>query len=166
MPFSTDVRVPRDVEPVFPPFCARCLSDRPGLMTFYGSRFSWGQLFFFWLWLLRKRVRCEVPICDRCRPAVRWRKRLELLLMVGLTSAVVVSIYPWLRQLDLGRQWNKLIVLVAVVVGLLPYILWSIFRPPAFDLTVKDDVVDYEFGNEGYADRFVAANADQVVEVG
>lgn len=151
---------------MFPPLCVRCLSDRPGLMPFAGSRFSWGQVFFFWLWLLRKRVRCEVPVCDRCRPAVRRRKALELLLLVGVTAGVVVAIYPWLKDLDLGRQWSKLIVLAAVLVGMLPYILWSVLCPPAFDLTVKEDVVDYEFASEDYARRFVEANADEVVDVG
>jgi len=163
MGLSTDISMPRDVEPVFPPMCARCLSDRPGLVTFYGSRFSWGQVWFVWLWLLRKRVRCEVPICDDCRPAVKRRRGLELLLLVGVTASVVVTIHPWLDQLDLGRQWNKLIVLASVVVGLLPYLIWSVFRPPVFDLTVKEDLVEYEFANEAYAQRFFDANEDQVV---
>ena len=166
MPLSTDVSLPRDAEAVFPPRCVGCLSDRPELVTFHGSRFTWGRVFFFWLWLLRKRVRCEVPICSDCRPAVRRRKFVELLLLVGVASGVVVTIYPWLQTLDLGRQGSKLIALAAVLVGWLPYIVWSIFRPPLFDLTVGEDLVDYEFANADYAERFVEANEDQVVDVG
>ena len=85
---------------------------------------------------------------------------------MGVASGVIVTIYPWLQTLDLGRQGSKLIALAAVLVGWLPYIVWSIFRPPLFDLTVGEDLVDYEFANADYAERFVEANEDQVVDVG
>ena len=166
MPLSTDVTMPKDVDAVFPPLCVGCLSDRPGLVAFHGSRFTWGRVFFAWLWLLRKRVRCEVPICDGCRPAVSRRKWVELLLLVGVASGVGVMIFPWVQSLDLGRQWSRLIVLAAVLLGWLPYIVWSVFRPPLFDLTVRAELVEYEFASEEYARRFVEANEAQVVDVG
>ncbi|MEC7724394.1 MAG: hypothetical protein VYD05_02690 [Planctomycetota bacterium] len=166
MPLSTDVTMSRDVEAVFPPLCVGCLSDRPGLVAYHGSRFTWGRVFFAWLWLLRKRVRCEVPICDGCRHAVHRRKWVELLLLVGVASGVVAMIFPWVQSLDLGRQWSRLIVLAAVLLGWLPYIVWSVFRPPLFDLTVRAELVEYEFASEEYARRFVEANEAQVVDVG
>ena len=52
------------------------------------------------------------------------------------------------------------------VVGWLPYIVWSVFRPPLFDLTVRAELVEYEFASEEYARRFVEANEAQVVDVG
>jgi len=160
MPLSTDITLSKHVEPVFPPVCVRCLAGDPGVVKYSASRFSWAEVFFIWLWLFRKRVRHEVPVCDACRPAVRWRKALELTVLLGATAVAVVFLYPWLKQFDLGRQWNKLIVLAVVVVALLPYFLWSVARPPAFDMTVGDDEVEFEFANEDYAHLFFEANYD------
>lgn len=165
MPFSTDIALRREAEPRFPSQCVRCLADDPDRMKFSGSRFSWAEVFFFWLWLFRKRVRVEVPVCDACRPAVRWRKWLELAVLLGATIPAVVLLYPWLKQFDLGRQWNKLIVLAVVVVALMPYFLWSVLRPPAFDITVRDEVVEYEFANADYAALFWEQNQEMVEHV-
>ena len=46
-----------------------------------------------------------------------------------------------------------------------PYFVWSVLRPPLFDMTVKKDVVDYEFADRGYAALFWQANQDDVVSV-
>lgn len=165
MPFSADITLPREVEPRFPSRCVRCLGDVDRTMEYRGSRFSWSEVLFVWVWVFRDRVVCEVPVCDACRPALRGRKRLELAVLVGVAAPVAGLLYPWLRQYELGRQWDKLITVAVGCAAVSPYFVWSVLRPPAFDMSVRRDVVQYEFASEGYATLFVADNAAHVVEV-
>ena len=159
MPLAIDVRLPRDQEAVFPAACCCCLTKYPEHQVLFSRRrFRWVEAFFFWLWLFRKPFRCEVPVCERCRPRVRRQKRLEMVALIVITGVAFVVIVPWFRSMGLGRQWQKLAMLAAIVVIGFPYFWWSLMRPPAFDLTVGDGWVEYEFANVDYAERFFDAN--------
>jgi hypothetical protein len=159
MPLSTDIRLPKDREPVFPEHCCRCFADEPEhTLRFSASRFSWSQLFFFWVWLFRKSVKHDVPVCDGCRGKVRRRKWLEWLLYIVVVGAAVVLMQPWLKSMELSRQWQKIALIGGVFVCALPVILWSVLRPPAFDMTVGEDHIEYEFANLRYAMLFVLFN--------
>lgn len=156
---STDIRLPKEQEPVFPPQCCRCLAEEPEHMVrFSASRFSWAQLFFFWVWLFRKRVRHHVPICAKCRTPVRWRKFVEVVVLITVVWLAVAIVVPWIKSFGLNRQWQKLATYGGAFVFAIPYILWWVFRPPAFDMTVGDDYVEYEFANGRYARRFAESN--------
>ncbi len=165
MPFSVDVALPKVIEPSFPPVCVGCREEAPRTMRFRGSRFSWAELLFVWLWLFRKREQRDVPVCEACRPVVRRRRWLEAGLLVAATWLAMHFLYPWLKEQDLGRQWNKLILLAVVFAAMFPYFVWSVLRPPLFDMKVKKDVVDYEFADRGYAALFWHANQGDVVSV-
>ena len=158
MPLSTDITLPRDVTPAFPQHCVGCLGEASGHMQFRGSRSSLAGLAFFWTRILSRRVRCEVPTCDRCRAGMRRRRWLELSVLLGVAAPVVAVGLPLLKQYDLGRQWDKLIIVAVGCVAVAPYFVWSVLRPPAFDMTVRRDVVEYEFANEHYAALFELAN--------
>tara|TARA_R110002073_G_scaffold89097_2_gene211339 strand:+ start:366 stop:944 length:579 start_codon:yes stop_codon:yes gene_type:complete len=160
MPMSTDVRLPREQEPVFPPQCCRCLAEDPEhRVRFSASRFSWAQVFFVWVWLFRKSIKHEVPACGACRGPMRRRKWLELLAFVGVGVLAMSIVIPWVQSMGLNRQWRKLVGIGVAIVIAIPYIIWCVIRPPAFDMTVKEDYVEYEFANGIYARRFAECNS-------
>ncbi|MFT4514526.1 MAG: hypothetical protein ACI91B_003237 [Planctomycetota bacterium] len=159
MPMSTDISLPKEQEPVFPPLCCRCLaSDPEHKVRVSASRFSWAQLFFVWIWLFRKSVKHEVPLCDACRGPVRWRKSLEILVLVAVAVLALTFVVPWIKSMGLSRQWQKIATYGGAFVFAIPYILWCVFRPPAFHMTVGDEHVEYEFADEDYAMQFAACN--------
>jgi hypothetical protein len=165
VPLSIDVTLPKDAAPEFPSVCVGCCAQTSRFMRFRGSRFAWAELLFVWSWLFRKREKRDVPVCSSCRPVVRRRRWLEAGLLVAATWPAVSLLYPWLKEHDLGRQWNKLILLAVVFAAMFPYYVWSVLRPPLFDMTVRKDMVEYEFATRRYAEQFLLANADAVVQV-
>ena len=158
MAFALDVTLPKGEQAEFPPRCVRCLEQPDGAVKFAGRAFSWWDLLWAWMFLFQKPVKVEVPVCRACRARVRWRRWLDRLVYLVVTVVVIWLVYPYLRQLDLGRQWSKLAALAAVLVALLPWLVIAVLFPPAFDLTVHKEDVDYEFANARYAADFYLAN--------
>ncbi len=161
MAFSIDVKLPRDVVPVFPDACCGCGRAQPGdSVTVKGRRIRWAELFLPWLWFVGKRVRVTVPTCAACRPRVLASRHWNTaLLLVNLVIAVPFAM-PLAKSCGFARGTTKVLGLAFVFVGLLPYVLWSIFRPPLFDITVWKDHIDYEFGYRPYAVDFLHANEE------
>ena len=54
-------------------------------------------------------------------------------------------------------QW---VAVGLILFTLLPFFLFSIFKPPAFDITAYPDSVDYEFRCADYAKSFAELNED------
>ena len=159
MPMSTDIHLPRELEPSFPACCCRCLApDADHTARFSAMRFSWWQVVFVWCWWSRKRIRHEVPCCGACRAAIRRRKWLEVIVFTSLVAASLVIMMPWLKSIGANRQWQKLGVFGGALVCWIPFLAWCVLRPPAFDMTVGDDHVTYEFANADYARMFAARN--------
>lgn len=159
MPMSTDVSLPRGSEPIFPSCCCRCLApDAEQTVRFSASRFSWWQVFFVWIWWFRKAVRHEVPCCAECCPSIRRRKWLELIVYASLLVVSLAVVMPWLKSMGASRQWQKIGVFGGAMVFGVPFFVWTVVRPPAFDMTVGDEHVEYEFANADYARMFADGN--------
>ncbi len=159
MPFSTDVRLPRRVDVSFPDLCCGCLRERPGdRYAVKARRFSWWELVFAWLWLTRRPVHCEVPMCTDClsrASRLRWLRRFVLLLCLAAGVALLIWVVP---SRGTARGTRRLIGLGMAALCVLPWGIWHMVRPPLFDVTVGKDHVDYEFANARYADAFRRAN--------
>jgi len=163
MVMSFDVKLPRDVQPVFPQHCCRCMAPSPDArMRFSASRFSWWQVLFVWLWWLRKPVRHEVPVCSDCRPRMRRRKVLEVLAIIAIAVVAILLVMPRMKDAGVGRQWQKLGAIAAFFVIGLPFFVMQAVWPPAFDMTVGEDEVEYEFGNHDFAAAFLVENAEHL----
>jgi hypothetical protein len=159
MSMSTDIRLPKEQEPVFPARCCRCLAGDPEhKVRVSASRFSWAQLFFVWTWLFRKPVKHEVPVCYACCGPVRRRKVVEMFVLVAVVVLAFMVVIPWMKAMGLNGQWQKIATYGGAFVFMIPYILWCVFMPPAFDMTVGDGYVEYEFADERYARMFVSDN--------
>jgi fatty acid desaturase len=166
MPMSTDVRLPRDKVPVFPDACCACGAAKPGdTVEWKGRRVRLAELLFPWLWFFGKRAVVKVPVCAACRPRVLATRRWLAVLLVVAIGLAMAFVFPLAKSFGFGRKTTKVIVLAMVVVVLLPYFLWSVLHPPAFDITVGKDHVDYEFASREYALRFRDANAASVLRV-
>ena len=159
MPMSTDVTLPRDATPVFPDFCCVCAAPRPGSwFEARGRRIHFAELLMPWLWFFGVRVTVNVPVCAGCRPgAIAGRRWAQVVMLLWLV-AVAALVLPWLDTLGLARGTKRLVGGLALLAGSAPVVLWWVLRPPAFDLTVGKQSIDYEFASRDYALRFLAAN--------
>ena len=160
MPMSTDVRLPRDATPVFPDFCCVCDAPRPGSsFDVKGRRIHWTELWMPWMWFFGKRVTVTVPVCAGCRPqAVAGRRWRTVVLLAWLLLVAAIAL-PWLDTLGLARGVKRFVGGIVLLVGAAPVIVWWVVRPPAFDLTVGKNSIDYEFASVDYGRRFRARNA-------
>ncbi len=160
MPMSTDVRLPRDATPVFPDFCCVCDAPRPGSsLDVKGRRIHWTELWMPWMWFFGKRVTVTVPVCAGCRPqAVAGRRWRTVVLLAWLLLVAAIAL-PWLDTLGLARGVKRFVGGLVLLVGAAPVIVWWVVRPPAFDLTVGKNSIDYEFASVDYGRRFRARNA-------
>ena len=135
MPLSTDVNLPRDHEVRFPSGCIQCNNDpdgstmrlRPHAASFLmisGSLFS-----------------VEIPACQHCTLQMGFRKSCLVLISIVVAFCVMLLVRPHLENFVPGsvRKW---IGIGLVLTSLVPFILYSAFYPPAFDVTVYTDSVD------------------------
>lgn len=151
---SHDVTLPKDQQPEFPDRCVACGTPSPD--SFYQAvtyAVSWWN---FWWIGIGKRSTVQVPACASCCRVMYLKRRVRLGIRgVSMVLAVVGAVYllqwyqgPFKKQIGMG-------------VGLflmLPVIIWEVFNPPHFDMTVESKTVDYEFLDRAYADEFVALN--------
>lgn len=157
MPLSTDVTLPRDATPVFPDRCIRCGQDEPGALWRFTRRTSyWWNFFVMWI---GRRHTVDVPCCPPCRTRLRIQRVVRGWSLLGATIAVLVVVIPALDEVD--RVLRKPIALGILLVVLAPVFLYQILYPPAFDTTVSNEFVDYEFGDAADAHEFHALNEDQ-----
>lgn len=160
MPLSTDVRLPRDLEPVFPDRCCVCGKPRPGDAILVARRtgFLWWDLLMPWLILARDPERRAAPACRPCRiRAVRYRRTQRLVLCLVAVAAGVVVV-PWVSSWGWSGGQSKLVGLLLVGAVVAPVIVCHAVWPRAFDLTVERRVIVYEFASAEYGEAFRAAN--------
>ena len=159
MQLALDITLPRDVEPVFPDACCACGRAKPGdTVAVKGRRINWAELFLPWLWFFGKRVRVTVPVCAACRPRLLASRRWNTLILVVNGLVAFSFAMPLAKSCGFGRGTTRMLTLAFGMVGLLPWLLWTIFHPVPFDITVHKDTIDYEFAHRGYAIEFFAAN--------
>lgn len=149
---STDVTLDRDRTPVFPARCVACgLPDPADTMRVTDTSGGW----LFGLFAIRHTV--DVPVCGPCRPGLVFQRRWRSLL---LWAAIVVGAVVGFAVLPLlGLPANRWTVLGVVVLFIIPFAVWIVVAPPAFDITVHQHTVEYEFRDPEYAAEFDKLNA-------
>ncbi len=155
MAFSTDVRLPRDREPVFPDRCVSCGRGEPGA-TF---RVRHRPIRWFSVMTIAPGGRRHVvhaPACDPCADRMGNRRIVSTVITIALVLLGVFLVVWLLGEYD--GPMRKLLGIAGALVALSPWILIEVFWPPAFDTTVFKDEVDYEFLDAEYADEFESLN--------
>ena len=156
MSLSTDVTLPRGVNPIFPDKCIVCHAKPDSAVRIAQNSQNGLIAFFMPLIMLFGWSRVEVPLCQSCKPRFRiqrWGRQI-------LCWALVIVLVWWL--VPQFRSWSGLTRKIAVgglvLIGLIPYVAWEVIWPRIFDTTARDDTVDYEFASAAYASEFAALN--------
>jgi hypothetical protein len=167
MPLSTDIRLPKSQTPVFPDACVVCSAEHPNHTVKIGTdAIGWWTIATLWF---GPRFSVRVPACKSCAVRLQLRRWSAFLLTGVLAYLVLVHLGPLITpHVPAGlRKWA---LVAAVIICLLPLLLWEALFPPSMELTAYTDEVDYEFRDAGYALQFMMlnnndwyqANADQL----
>jgi hypothetical protein len=154
MPWSTDIRLPKTITPIFPDRCVACGMPSPGRLLRVGTNaIGWWTLAF---WTFGARFTVEVPACDPCKKHMIFQRWFRLAVFC-LFVVIGVGVASYL----LGSFQSVLNRWLAMGIGLVcasPYFLWELLSPRPIDLSAHTDTVDYEFRDEAYADEFAILN--------
>jgi len=154
MPLSTDVKLPRDVEPVWPDACVRCGGPNHGHTTKLCTRtIGWWT---YLLWIFGRMHSVRVPACERCAWRIQFGRVVAFLIIVAI-SVAGVALAMWLLSDDGGPAKRWLAMGVALL-GIAPFVLWQVFFPPAIDITCYSETIEYEFRDGMYAMAFALLN--------
>ena len=154
MPLSTDVKLSKDVQPVFPDRCVSCDRDQPDEnIKICTHSIGWHTLLF---WSFGKRFCVNVPVCFQCKKSMRMQRFFSLLINFLF---IVIGVYVAVYLLDSYEgSFKKWLVMGIAVICILPLITWEIFFPPSIELTAYSETVDYQFKNSDYAEEFAEFN--------
>ncbi|MBI5549487.1 MAG: hypothetical protein HY901_36840 [Deltaproteobacteria bacterium] len=141
---------------VFPDRCVVCGREHPGNAVRVSSKATgWYTIVF---WMAGSKFTVDVPACQVCGRAFLRQRRLR---MVATWAATLVGVLLALRVLrhyeGSGKSW---LAMGLALLAISPWFLWQMFSAPAFDLTVGDKKVDYEFRDQVYASEFAELNGE------
>ena len=154
MALSTDVKLPRDRRPEWPPGCVGCGSagTEPLPLSTRGASIMANLLSS-----RGKKVSLEVPACPACARRIRRRDRLEAW---GMPLTILAGAFAgqFLLAPRLEGFWAPASVVACALVAYAPLVLGRIFWAPVFAISADDDSIDYEFVSEDHAREFAALN--------
>jgi hypothetical protein len=152
------VTLPKSVKPKFPAACVECSAPPTTTLRIASESTGWWAFFpGMYLYALLTGRTIQVPACDACIRQLRRERRLRKLVgWVFIIAGIAVGMWLFHDWTGLARRFA--IITVTVVIAL-PYIAWEVFFPPAVDITVTDNNVEYTFRRQDYADRFATENA-------
>ena len=157
MATSTDVNLPRTCTPQFPDRCVVCGCQNPNshvrLLT--GSIGWWTVV--FWTW--GKFFIAKAPSCFGCAWMLHGLRFISLLMTLTTISIAIWFIWPHIKE-SVPPGIHKPAILVLALLCLLPKVIFEVFFPMPFDMTVFADSVDYEFKSKDYAVEFAVLNID------
>lgn len=154
------IKIPSSAQLQFPRCCVGCDDPSPDQHIWLRERgdrfydlFIPGSIFF------RKRHDIGVPVCRNCRIGHRGLRFAR-----GAMTAIlgIVAIYFGLRvAANTGEEsWlsNKIIVLAAVVIAMVPIGAWEYVWPPVVSLEPEDNELHFAFRNHAYGEAFLKVN--------
>jgi len=100
-------------------------------------------------------VPCRPELCWRVHAQRAWRFCRTVVVGLGSMALAAYFIHPALKGAALGLAC--LAVTTACVIAV---VVWEKTHPPAFNITVLGDAVDFEFLDPDYAREFASLNRD------
>ena len=163
MPLSTDVRLPKDVIPIFPRRCVYSGEENPDMevSVIANSLGALTSLFLPFLYMFCWR-RVRVPILRRYRARFylqRYGRGLATLILVVLALVVFA---PMVDRTSPYRKWKMLGLIMA---AFSPWIAFETFWPQRVEVTTRRGWIDYEFADADYAEEFAELNAPHVMQI-
>jgi hypothetical protein len=162
MPRAVTVTLRRDTNPIFPDRCAfsglPCGTQTIGFRILYtGRRRTWGEESGYYV-----RVPCRKRLKLRVNLARSWRFVRTVIVGVvwaGSMSVAAPLLYLTLKGAPVGARVGMALSLAGVMtVCLVALVAWEQTHPPAFDIAVHGDVVDFAFRDHEYARDFAKLN--------
>lgn len=122
-------------------------------MRVWTASIGWRTLLF---WHFGTFYSVEVPACGPCGRRLRAMRVAKLAVTCVLTFAAV-AVAMWVLASYRGplKKWLAMLITLTC---LLPYVLWEVVFPPAFDVTCFSETVDFEFRDPAYAAEFELLN--------
>jgi hypothetical protein len=99
------------------------------------------------------RVPCRTELKLRVNLARAWRFCRTVVVGLGSMALTAYLLYPTLKGATLGLS-----ALGVTVVCMVAVVVWEKTHPPAFNITVLGDNVDFEFRDHEYAREFARLN--------
>jgi hypothetical protein len=154
MSLSTDVNLPRKIEPKWPDRCVCCGRPNPGgTVRVWTASIGWWTVLF---WQFGALYSVTVPSCAICAKRL-WAMRVAKFVLNCVLAFAGVTVAFWILKSYEG-PFRKLLAMVIALVFFLPYVFWETFFPPAFDITCFANTVDFEFRDPAYAAEFESLN--------
>jgi hypothetical protein len=161
MPLCTEVKLPADVEPQFPPLCVVCRSTPDSTIKIAHNSQNPLIGFFVPILFLFGWSRVAVPICGGCKTRFRMQRWGRQVITIALIFAAIALIFPHFKEWSpLAR---KVIVGGLALLAVLPYFLFEAFWPRYFETTASKKSIDYEFADRDYAVEFYLLNEPDVI---
>jgi hypothetical protein len=157
MPLSSDITLPKGVNPVFPDKCVVCHAKPDSTIRIAQNSQNAVLAFFMPILLLFGWSRVEVPICRSCKPRFRLQRWGRELVCWTLVLILIWWLMPHFK--GWSGLTRKLAVGGLVLLGISPYIFAEVFWPRIFDTTARGKEVDYEFASPEYAAEFERLNS-------
>jgi hypothetical protein len=158
---TTDIRLPKAIEPIFPKRCV--LSGEPdpdGTVSIIANRYllwSAGILALVHGW-----TRVRAPICRRHKIEFYLRAfGREILLAVGVGIGVL-GMMALVSTLG-GAAYRRAAGTVGGLLGCIPAIWFANSHPPRFDVEIGPDWICYKFSSSDYAEEFAKLNQPHVI---
>ncbi len=161
MPMSTDIKLRRDAEPAWPDRCVCCGREEPSdRVRLRAMTSGWANVLL--LGGFGRRYTAHAPACWDCARRVRLVRWVRTIVTWCLT---LVGVFLAMKIMGGYRgPFRKWFALLVAFVCLTPWFFWQVFFPPAIDITVAAESVDFEFKDEDYAFEFAQLNAESMCD--
>jgi hypothetical protein len=161
MPLSIDIRLPKNVKPVFPNRCVYSGEVNPDSEVFLIVNSQNPFLSFLAPILLLFGWR-------RVRAPIHRRHKLKFYLQNygrDIVMFVLVCVLMWKIMPSFSKgSFRKFKVAGMVLAALSPWIFFEVFFPRRFNVTAGATWIEYEFASHEYAAEFHELNAASVLK--
>ena len=159
MKTSTDVTMPTSLKPIFPNECVVCCSETFDTAKITQNSQNPISVFFMpILWLFRWS-RVEFPLCRNCLFRFYFQRWGRWILCCALIAIAFPIIAPYYREWS--PLFRKIAIGVSCFVAMIPYVLFEVFVPRAFNTTSYPKTTTYEFASQDLALQFYALNTQR-----
>ena len=161
---TIDVKMPKNVQPVFPNFCIHSYQENPDDVVHIKVPSANPLLIYLppILVLLVSKLRVEVPILKKYKKHFKrtrfFRKTIDIAIMT-------VGIFLMFMCSELTGFSNNVNIISGFGIGIVVATMIDMAKPANIDFLLLGNNVTYFFTCEDYATEFIALNKNDVIAV-
>lgn len=157
MATSTDVSIPKRLDPVFPDLCVVCECTPDSTAKINTNSQNPLTVFFFPILYAFGWSRVEFPICQDCKPRFYFQRWGRTTVCWTILILAVFLLMPYFDDWD--RLTRRIAVGAIALLVCLPYFIFEVFVPRSFDVTSGNAATSYEFASRRYGIEFYGKNS-------